>query len=105
MRRGSLIGMVARRGIVGLATLLVVLGGLVVVLSGNDPAATVDSRTVEAPTREDNIRQWQVALSRSGKKLPADVDRMTDHEIFEAMWAELRKHTVLESPPTVPENG
>ncbi|MFE1907985.1 hypothetical protein ACFW96_30610 [Streptomyces gardneri] len=98
--------MASRRGLVGLATLLVMLGGAAVVASGtfavgNDPTVTVDSHTVEPPTREDNIRQWQTVLARSGKTLPAGVGKMTDDEIFEAMWAELRKYTVLEKQPTV----
>ncbi|MFE5729308.1 hypothetical protein ACFQ7A_00115 [Streptomyces sp. NPDC056528] len=99
--------MAARKGLVTLATLLGMLGGAAVTASvtfamGVDQAVSVESHTEEPPSREGYIRQWQVALSKSGKTLPADVDQMTDHEIFEAMWAEWRKHIVLEKQPIVP---
>ncbi|QGZ49976.1 MULTISPECIES: hypothetical protein [Streptomyces] len=98
--------MAARKGLVTLATLLAMLSGAVVTASvtfamGDDQAVSVESHTEEPQTREDYIRQWQVALSKSGQALPADVDQMTDHEVFEAMWAEWRKHIVLEKQPTV----
>ncbi|MDX3377037.1 hypothetical protein PV390_21830 [Streptomyces sp. ME02-6991-2A] len=96
--------MAARRGLVALVVLLGFAAAAVGVplAWGDHQAVTVESHTEEPQTREDHIRQWQAALSKSGKALPADVDRMTDHEVFEAMWAEWRKHTVLEKQPVVP---
>ncbi|MCP9957420.1 MULTISPECIES: hypothetical protein [Streptomyces] len=98
--------MAVRKRIVVLATLLGALCGSAVTVGATlvmseDDVVSVESHTTEPPVREDYIRQWEAALARSGKKLPADIDQMTDREIFEAMWSESRKYIVPERPPTV----
>ncbi|MFD3946365.1 hypothetical protein [Streptomyces sp. NPDC058579] len=96
--------MAARKGIIAFAALLgalcgsTVTAGVTLAIGGNS-TPSVESRTEVPPTREESIRQWEAALSKSGKTLPAGVNKMTDREIYEAMWAEWRKYIVPESPP------
>lgn len=73
----------------------------VALTTGDGGAVSVESHTAEKPTREEVVRLWEASLAKSGKELPAGVDKMTDQEIFEAMWSESRKHVVPERPPTV----
>jgi hypothetical protein len=67
----------------------------------DEVAVSVESQAVEPQTRQDYVRQWEAALAKSGKELPAGVQKMSDQEIFEAMWSELKKHLVPEEQPTV----
>ncbi|MEU7291766.1 hypothetical protein AB0A76_00960 [Streptomyces exfoliatus] len=97
---------VRKRIVVLTAALLGALCGSIVtaglaLTTGDGGAVSVESHTAEKPTREEVIRLWETALAKSGKKLPAGVDKMADQEIFEAMWSESRKHLVPERPPTV----
>ncbi|MFE5485174.1 hypothetical protein [Streptomyces sp. NPDC056527] len=97
--------MAVRKGIVALASLLGALCGSAVTAGvtpaiSDDASVSVESRSAEPQTREDSIRQWEAALSKSGKQLPADVNKMTDREVFEAMWSEWRKYLVPEKQPT-----
>ncbi|MET9433607.1 hypothetical protein [Streptomyces sp. NPDC006551] len=99
--------MAAQKRIVALTALLSALcgsastAGVVVAMSGNG-TVSVEAHRAEPQTREDYLRLWEAALAKSGKQLPANVDRMTDREIFEAMWSEWRKYAVLEKQPTGP---
>ncbi|MER8073760.1 hypothetical protein ABTZ59_36675 [Streptomyces sp. NPDC094034] len=90
---------------IALAALLVALCGssaTAVTFATSDAAeVSVESHTEEPRTREHNIRQWENALAKSGKKLPAGVEKMTDQEVFDAMFSELKKHVVPARMPTV----
>ncbi|MEV8394355.1 MULTISPECIES: hypothetical protein [unclassified Streptomyces] len=93
----------AVRKAVALGVLSVALCGssvTAVTFAMSDAGVTVESYTEEPRTREYNIRQWENALAKSGKKLPADVAKMTDQEVFEAMFSELKKHAVPAHMPT-----
>ncbi|MFF9017365.1 hypothetical protein ACF09C_30915 [Streptomyces sp. NPDC014870] len=96
--------MAVRKGVVAFAALLGALCGAtatagVTLALGENATPSVDSRAEVPSTREESVRRWEVALSKSGKSLPADVNEMTDREIYEAMWAEWRKYVVPEKQP------
>ncbi|MET8330456.1 hypothetical protein [Streptomyces sp. NPDC005181] len=97
----------ARKRTVALAALLGALCGSAVTAGAtmalsDDAVVSVESQVAEPQTHADYIRKWEAALEKSGKKLPPGVEKMTDQEIFEAMWSELRKHIVPKEQPAVP---
>ncbi|MBT2492606.1 hypothetical protein J7E96_29680 [Streptomyces sp. ISL-96] len=88
----------ARKRTVALAVLLGALCGSaatagVTIAMSDDHVVSVEGH-VPTETREDHIRAWKAALAKSGKTLPpkAKLDKMSDQEIFEAMWDEDRKY-------------
>lgn len=104
----SLSGMDARKRAVVLAVLLGAFCGSaatagVTIAMSDDHEVSVEGH-VPTETREDHIQAWKATLAKSGKTLPpkAKLDKMSDQEIFEAMWDEKRKYV---EPMDMPNNA
>ncbi|MGW2558229.1 hypothetical protein ACWCXB_03080 [Streptomyces sp. NPDC001514] len=67
-------------------------GGAVAVQYLGTPDTGVTVRTEPKKSRADYVRLWEAELAKSGRTLPADVDRMTTQEIMDAWTSERAKY-------------